>query len=62
MALYSHNDPAALYWADKVARQQMRLQDAGPDVAAYQEIRLQEKDNIMCPQAYNLKRREYQRQ
>ena len=35
------NHPAALYRADKAARQQMRLHKADPDVVAYREIRLQ---------------------
>ena len=34
MKLYTHNDPAALYRADKAAWQQMRLHKADPDVVA----------------------------
>ena len=45
MKLYTHNDQAALYRADKAAWQQMKLHKADPDVLAYQEIRLQGKDN-----------------
>ena len=41
MELYSHNDPAALYRADKAAWQQMRLHEADPDVVAYQEIKVE---------------------
>ena len=32
--LYTHNDPAALYRADKAAWQQIRLHEADPDVVA----------------------------
>ena len=53
MKLYTHNDPAALYQADKAAWQQMRLHEADPDVVAYQEIRLKGKDNIVCAQMYD---------
>ena len=60
MKLYTHKDPAALYRADKAAWQQMRLQEAGPDVVAYQEIRLQGKDKVVCAQMYDTKGREYQ--
>ena len=48
----THN-PAALYRADKAAWQKMRLHKADPDVVAYQEIRLQGKDYILCTQMYN---------
>ena len=47
MKLYTHNDPAALYRADKAAWQQMRLHEADADVMGYQEIRLQRKDNVV---------------
>ena len=60
--LYTHNDPAALYRADKAAWQQMKLHEADPDVVAYQEIRLQGKDNVVCAQMYDKERREYQRE
>ena len=50
MKLYIHNDPAALYRADKAAWQQMRLHEADLNVVAYQEIRLKGKDNVMCAQ------------
>ena len=40
MKLYTHNDPAALYRAEKAAWQQMRLHEADSDVVAYQEILL----------------------
>ena len=53
MKLYTHNDPAALYRADKAAWQQMKLHEADPDVVAYQEIRLQGKDNVVCAQMYD---------
>ena len=62
MKLYSHNDPAALYRADKAAWQQMKLHEADPDVVAYQEIRLQGKDNVVCAQMYDKEGREYQRE
>ena len=62
MKLYSHNDPAALYRADKAAWQQMRLHEADPDVVAYQEIRLKGKDNVVCAQMYDKEGREYQRE
>ena len=61
MKLYTHNDPAALYRADKAAWQQMRLHEADPDVVAYQEIRLKGKDNVAFPQMYDKEGREYQR-
>ena len=60
MKLYTHNDPAALYRADKAAWQQMKLHDADP--VAYQEIRLQGKDNVVCAQMYDKEGREYQRE
>ena len=62
MKLYTHNDPAALYRADKAAWQQMKLHEADPDVVAYQEIRLQGKDNVVCAQMYDREGREYQRE
>ena len=62
MKLYTHNDPAALYRADKAAWQQMRLHEADPDVVAYQEIRLEGKDNVVCAQMYDKEGREYQRE
>ena len=62
MKLYTHNDPAALYRADKAAWQQMKLHEAEPDVVAYQEIRLQGKDNVVCAQMYDKEGREYQRE
>ena len=62
MKLYTHNDPAALYRADKAAWQQMRLHEADPDVVAYQEIRLKGKDNVVCAQMYDKEGREYQRE
>ena len=58
MKLYTHNDPAALYRADKAAWQQMKLHEADPDVVAYQEIRLQGKDNVVCAQMYAKEGRE----
>ena len=61
MKLYTHNDPVALYRADKAAWQQMKLHEADPDVVAYQEIRLQGKDNVVCAQMYDKEGREYQR-
>ena len=61
MKLYTHNDPAALYRADKAAWQQMKLHEADPDVVAYQEIRLQGKDNVVCAQMYDKEGRDYQR-
>ena len=60
--LYNHNDPAALYRADKAAWQHMKLHEADLDVVAYQEIRLKRKDNVVCPQMYNKEGREYQRE
>ena len=62
MKLYTQNNPAALYRADKAAWQQMRLHKADPDMAAYQEIRLHGKDNIVCTQMYDEEGREYQRE
>ena len=62
MKLYPHNDPAALYRADKAALQQMRLHEADTDLVAYQEIRLHGKDNVVCGQMYNKEGREYQRE
>ena len=62
MKLYTHNDPAALYRADKAAWQQLKLHEADPDVVAYQEIRLQGKDNVVCAQMYDKEGREYQRE
>ena len=62
MELYTHNDPAALYRADKAAWQQMKLHEADPDVVAYQEIRLQGKDNVVCAQLYDKEGREYRRE
>ena len=62
MKLYTHNDPAALYRANKAAWQQMKLHEADPDVVAYQEIRLQGKDNVVCAQMYDKEGREYQRE
>ena len=62
MNLYTHNDPAALYRADKAAWQQMRLHEADPDVVAYKEILLKGKDNIVCAQMYDKEGREYQRE
>ena len=47
-ALRTENDPAALYWAAEASRQQMLLWKADPIVAAYQEIHLQGKDNVLC--------------
>ena len=62
MKLYTHNYPAALYRADKAAWQQMKLHEADPDVVAYQEIRLQGKDNVVCAHMYDKEGREYQRE
>ena len=62
MKLYTHNDPTALYRADKAAWQQMKLHEADPNVVAYQEIRLQGKDNVVCAQMYDKEGREYQRE
>ena len=62
MKLYSHNDPASLYRADKAAWQQMRVHDADPDMVAYKEIRLKGKDNVVCAQMYDKEGREYQRE
>ena len=59
MKVYTHNDRAALYRADKAAWQQMSLHEADPDVVAYQEIRLQGKDNVVCAQMYDGEGREY---
>ena len=60
--LYTHNDPAALHRADKAAWQQMKLHEADPDVVAYQEIRLQGKDSVVCAQMYDKEWGEYQRE
>ena len=60
--LYTHNDPAALYRADRAAWQQMKLHEVDPDVVAYQGIRLQGKDNVVCAQMYDKEGREYQRE
>ena len=62
MKLYTHNDPTALYRADKAAWQQRRLHEADPDVMAYQEIRLKGKDSVVCAQMYDKEGREYQRE
>ena len=62
MKLYTHNDPEALYRADKAGWQQMKLHEADPDVVAYQEIRLQWKDNVVCAQMYDKEGRENQRE
>ena len=62
MKLNTHNDPAALYRADKAAWQQMKLHETDPDAVAYQEIRLQGKDNVVCAQMYDKEGREYQRE
>ena len=51
--LYTHNDPAALYRAEKAALQQMRLHKENPDMVAYQDIRLQGEDNVVCTQMYD---------
>ena len=40
----------------------MKLHEADPDVVAYQEIRLQGKDNVVCAQTYDKEGREYQRE
>ena len=60
MKLYTHNDPAAIYRANKAAWQQMKLHEADPDVVAYQEIRLKGKDNGVCALMYEKDGREYQ--
>ena len=62
MQLYTHNDPAALYRADKAAWQRMRLHEADPGVVAYRVIRLKGKDNVVCAQMSHKQGREYQRQ
>ena len=62
MKLYTHNNPAALYQADKATWQQMRLHEADPDVVVYQEIRPEGKDNVVCTQMYNKEGGEYQRE
>ena len=62
MKLYTHNDPAALYWADKAEWLQMRLHEADPDVVAYQEIRLKANDNFVCAEMYDKEGREYQQE
>ena len=43
--LYTHNDPAALYRADKAAWQQMKLHEVDPDVVAYQCSRPEHNTN-----------------
>ena len=60
MKLYPHSYPAALFRADKAAWQQKGLHKA--DMVAYQEIRLQGKDNVVCTQMYNGEGQEYQRE
>ena len=50
MKLYTRNHPVTLYRADKAAWQQIRVDDAHPDPAAYQGIRLQWMDNVVCAQ------------
>ena len=60
MKLYTHNNPAALYWADKAAWRQMH--EADPDMVLYQEIRFQGKDKVVCAQMYDKKGRGYQRE
>ena len=55
MRLYTHNDPAALYQADK-----MRLHEADPNVVAYKEIRLKGKVTVVCAQLYDKEGKEYQ--
>ena len=62
MKFYTHDDPAALYRVDKTAWQQMKLHEADPNVVAYQEIRLQGKDNVVCAQMYDKEGTEYQRE
>ena len=62
MKLYTQNDPAALFRADKAGWPQMRLHEADPEVVAYQEIRLKGKDNVVCAQMYDKEGREYQRE
>ena len=62
MKLSTHNDPAALYQADKAAWQQMRLHETDPDVVAYQEIWLKGKYNVVCAQMYDKGGRKYQRE
>ena len=62
ITLYTHHDRAALYRADKATWQQMRLHEAKPDLAAYQELQLQRKDNVVCTQMYDGEEREYQRE
>ena len=62
MKVYTHNDPPALYRADKAAWQQMRLHEADPDVVAYQEIWLKGKDYVVCAHMYDGEGREYQRE
>ena len=60
MKLYTHDDPSALYRADKAAWQQMKLHEADPDVVAYKEIRLQGKDNVVCAHMYDKEERGYE--
>ena len=62
LKLYTHNDSAALYWADKAAWHQMRLHEAHPDVVAYQEIRLRGKDHVVCTQMYDREAQQYRRE
>ena len=62
MQLCTHTALAALYQADKAAWQHMRLNEADPDVVAYQEIRLQGKENVLCAQMYHIEGRGYQRE
>ena len=59
MKVSIHNDPAALYWADKAVWPQMGLHEADPDVVAYQEIRLKGKDKVVCAQMCDKEEREY---
>ena len=40
----------------------MRLHEADPNVVAYQEIRLEGKENVVCAQMYDKERGEYQRE
>ena len=60
--LYIHNNPAALFQAHTEVLHQIRLHKANLDVAAYQEIWLQEEDNVVCTQMYDGEGREYQRE
>ena len=54
MTFSSNHDPAELYQVDKAAWQQMRKHESNPDVAAYQQILLQGKDNVVCTQMYDV--------